>query len=79
MNAAIEKTSFQDAPLMPPLSSITVSIKSVYGVDKIYPACPKAEVFCKLLNQKTLTDRDIDLIKKLGIAIRVDNNLPVSL
>ena len=34
-------------------TSITVSIKSIYGVDKIYPACPKAEVFCKLLNQKT--------------------------
>lgn len=60
-------------------SSITVSIKSVYGVDKIYPACPKAEVFCKLLNQKTLTDRDIDLIKKLDIAVNVANSRPATL
>ncbi len=62
-----------------PLTDITVSIKSVYGVDKIYPACPKAEVFCKLLSQKTLTERDVGLIKSLDIAVRVANSRPTAL
>jgi hypothetical protein len=60
-------------------NTIQVEIKTIYGVDKIYPACPKAEVFCKLLNQKTLTDRDIELIKQLDIAVQVANSRPATL
>ena len=48
---------------------ILVTIKSVYGIDKVYPACDKAKVFCDLLKQTTLTDRDIAKIKQLGIEI----------
>ena len=48
---------------------ITVSIKNVYGEDKIYPACPKAEIFCRMLGQKTLTPTDIQHIKALGFVV----------
>lgn len=53
---------------------ISVQIKSVYGENRIYPACEKAEVFCQMLRQKTLTHRDVERIKKLGFEVNV---LPV--
>lgn len=61
------------------MTSINVEIKTIYGVDKIYPACPKAEVFCKLVNQKTLTERDVELIKQLNIEVKVANSRPAKL
>ena len=60
-------------------NSIAVEIKTIYGTDKIYPACPKAEVFCKMLNQRTLTEHDIKLIKELGLEVRVANSRPATL
>lgn len=60
-------------------NSIKVEIKSVYGADKIYPADDKAGVFCKLLNQKTLTERDINLIKELDIEVQVVTSRPAVL
>lgn len=45
---------------------IKVTIKNVYGQEKIYPACDKAIIFADMINQKTLTDRDIAMIKQLG-------------
>jgi hypothetical protein len=60
-------------------NQISVEIKTIYGVDKIYPACPKAELFCKLVSQKTLTQRDVGLIKQLGIEVKVANSRPAVL
>ncbi len=51
--------------------SITVVIKSVYGVDKIYPVCEKAEFFAEITGCKTLTEATISYIKKLGYAVNV--------
>lgn len=51
--------------------TIKVRIKNVYGKEMIYPACPKAELFTALLGQETLTRTDINLIKQLGYAIEV--------
>ncbi len=50
---------------------IQVEIKTVYGEERIYPACAKASVFAKLVGQKTLTRRDINNIKELGYTIEV--------
>ncbi len=47
--------------------TIKVMLRNVYGEEKIYPACGKAEVFTELLGQKTLTYKQIDLIKALGV------------
>lgn len=51
--------------------SIQVHIKQVYGRDTVYPVCDKAFVFAALAGQKTLTDREIALIKQLGFKIEV--------
>ncbi len=50
---------------------ILVDIKSVYGIDKIYPVCEKAKTFCEMLNTKTLTDHAIKKIKELGYTVNV--------
>lgn len=50
---------------------IRVIIKNVYGTNKIYPADEDAKTFAAILNQKTLTEWDISLIKRLGYEIEV--------
>ncbi len=52
-------------------NQILVTIKQVYGEDKIYPACEKAEVFARMTGCKTLTARTIDYIKQLGYTVNV--------
>ncbi len=51
--------------------SIQVKIKNVYGTEKIYPVCEQAKLFAQLAGQKTLTTREINLIKQLGYEIEV--------
>ena len=46
-----------------------VQVKSVYGKDTVYPACESTKSFCELLNQTTLTERDIKYIKALGFKV----------
>ena len=50
---------------------VKVKIKSVYGTEKIYPANDKAEAFCEMLQQTTLTRNDIAYIKQLGFEVVV--------
>lgn len=54
------------------LNIITVQIKNVYGEEKVYPLCEKAELFCGLLKQKTFTPTDIGFIKALGFRVLVE-------
>lgn len=51
--------------------AIQVYIKQVYGRDTVYPLCDKAMAFASLAGQKTLTDKEIALIKRLGYSIEV--------
>lgn len=51
--------------------AIQVTIKNVYGNETIYPSCEKAKAFAALAGQKTLTMREITLIKSLGYAVNV--------
>ena len=53
------------------MNTIQVRIKSVYGVDKVYPVCEKAKAFAKLAGQITLTHKEISIIKELGFTINV--------
>lgn len=57
---------------------ITVIVRTVYGVDKIYPACPAAQAFADIAGTKTLSVRDIANIKKLGFAVRVSHAHPMT-
>jgi hypothetical protein len=50
---------------------IQVTIKSVYGMPKIYPYCETAAKFCKLLGTKTLTEDAVSIIKSIGYSIEV--------
>lgn len=51
--------------------TITVTIKSVYGNETIYPACDTARKFADLLGTKTLTRRSLQHIKALGYSVAV--------
>jgi hypothetical protein len=51
---------------------ITVSIKSVYGRETIYPACQTSAFFCRLANTKTITEEMLRLIRAQGYAIEVE-------
>jgi len=55
---------------------IKVKIKNVYGVDRIYPVCPRAELFCKLIEKKTFSKENIRIIKELGCEVIYVNGYP---
>lgn len=45
----------------------TVTIKSVYGKDTIYPVCAKSVAFLKALGLKTFTPSAIEAAKVCGV------------
>lgn len=51
--------------------TIQVKVKNVYGNETIYPVCATAQAFAELARQKTLTTREINLIKRMGYTIEV--------
>lgn len=51
---------------------ITVSIRSVYGVETVYPACPRALAFASIARTKTLTAAVLADIERLGFEIKVE-------
>lgn len=59
--------------------TIQVQIKSIYGNEVIYPVCDKAKTLASLVNQKTLTKRDIEHIKALGFTVQVVQAQPATL
>lgn len=56
--------------------TIQVTIKNVYGEQKVYPACDKSKAFAMIAGHRTLTDFTISQIKALGFTIKV---VPVTL
>ena len=48
---------------------IKVEVRSVYGNDVVYPACPDARRFAEIAGMKTLTHRTLCLIEALGYTI----------
>lgn len=49
--------------------TIKVRVKNQYGMDRVFPACPTAILFSRLINQKTFTHRDLCFIEELGYTI----------
>lgn len=49
---------------------VLVRVKAQYGQDRIFPANPTAVLFSRLIDQKTFTQRDLQLIEQLGYTIR---------
>lgn len=52
--------------------TITVQIKNVYGRETIYPQCTKAQIFARLLGQKTLSAANLAHIQELGYVVTVE-------
>ena len=50
---------------------IMVEIKSVYGEEKVYPACKLAEGFAAIAGTKTLTEHTLRCIKQMGYRIEI--------
>jgi hypothetical protein len=53
---------------------ITVQIRTVYGVENVYPICDKAKSFARIARTKTLTLDTLHEVKALGYDIV---NLPL--
>jgi hypothetical protein len=52
---------------------ITVTLKSVFGNEAIYPADEHARTFCRIAGTKTLTPDALRLIRSLGYEIVFNN------
>lgn len=52
-----------------PALAVVVEVKNVYGVLKVYPACPKSRLFAEIAGSKTLTHRALTQIEALGYEI----------
>ena len=53
------------------MGKITVQLKSVYGTEKFYPACPLARLFAEIAGTETLTPATLKRVRKLGYYIEV--------
>ena len=50
---------------------IKVSIKNVYGVERIYPQCQIAQTFLALMRKRTFDREEIQEIKTMGYSVEV--------
>jgi len=53
------------------MMQIEVKVKNVYGVQRIYPICANALLFCQLTKTETITSQSLDIIKTLGYKVVV--------
>ena len=53
------------------MTTLTVTVKNVYGNRTIYPACDVSRKLADLIGTKTFTDRTIEQIKGLGYIFTV--------
>lgn len=49
--------------------------RDVYGKTLLYPACEKAELFCKMIKSKTMPDYQVDNVRRLGYSVIINGNL----
>jgi hypothetical protein len=50
---------------------IKVSIKNIYGVERIYPKCNISTSFSRLMRKKTFDREEIQEIKTMGYSVQV--------
>jgi len=53
------------------VNEIRVTVKNVYGTDKVYPHCEKARHFADIAGTTTLTRDTLRLVVLLGYQVRV--------
>jgi len=49
---------------------IVIEIRNVFGIQRAYPRCRNALLFCEIANTETLTGRALARIQKLGYTIK---------
>ena len=50
---------------------LLVSIETSYGTRRVYTKCSTPRTLAEIAGTTTLTDRDVQLIKRLGYTFRV--------
>ena len=50
---------------------IKVSIKNVYGIERIYPQCKISQSFSRLMRKRTFDREEIQEIKTMGYSVEV--------
>ena len=53
------------------MTPIKIDVRTVYGVEKIYPACDTAKLIAAIAGTKTLTRETLRLAWSLGFAAEV--------
>lgn len=51
--------------------TLYVIIKTAYGVKRVYPACERSLLICKLIGTSTIPPHAVSIIKQLGISLVV--------
>jgi len=59
------------------MKTLTVTIKSNYGNEAIYPDCKQSKLFAKLANTRTLTPEAVRTIKALGYSFKINNSITI--
>ncbi len=60
---------------MTDINEIKVFKRNVYGNILIYPLCDKALAFCRLINKKTITQQQLELIERnLGFKVVIEHD-----
>jgi hypothetical protein len=54
-----------------PISVVTVSVRNVHGIDRVYPADNTAALFAALAGRKTFDSQHIQAIRALGFTVHV--------
>ena len=50
---------------------LLVSTETSYGTRRVYPECEKSRLFASIASTHTLTEEDIEYIKRLGYTFTV--------
>jgi hypothetical protein len=48
------------------MKTLKFRIKTVYGIDSMYPACPDSQFFCEIANTRTITAKLKKILDKHG-------------
>lgn len=61
------------------MNTITVELKSIYGIQAVYPACHASKLFAQIAGTKTLTRAAVASIKALGFTVEVKQTEPATI
>lgn len=61
------------------LPAIVVTARTVYGQDLIYPVNEAAKVLAQLVGKKTLSPRDLELARDLGLTVQATGYISAAL